>query len=256
MHAGELGQGEDFCRQAREMGADIALFPEMWNIGYTFEGNWKECAIDQQSAFILHYQNLAKDLNMAIAITYLEKNLRNTVSLIDRHGEIMLTYAKVHTCDFSVESELISGNDFFVCDLDTKQGNVKIGAMICYDREFPESARVLMLKGAEVILVPNACELEQNRIAQLRSRAFENMVGIAVTNYAPPKANGHSIAFDGMAFDKKDGRSRDQLIIEGDEREEIVIAEFDLEALRAYRAREPWGKACRKPKCYRQLLEK
>ena len=42
--------------------------------------------------------------------------------------------------------------------LDTAQDDVKIGAMICYDREFPESARILMLKGAEIILTPNACD--------------------------------------------------------------------------------------------------
>ncbi len=42
---------------------------------------------------------------------------------------------------------LTAGNDFYVAGLDTAQGNVKIGSMICYDREFPESARILMLKG-------------------------------------------------------------------------------------------------------------
>ena len=39
--------------------------------------------------------------------------------------------------------------------------------MICYDREFPESARILMLQGAELILVPNACGLDLNRLAQI-----------------------------------------------------------------------------------------
>ena len=52
--------------------------------------------------------------------------------------------------------------------------------MICFDREFPESARILMLKGAEIILVPNACPMEINRISQLRARAFENMLGLVL----------------------------------------------------------------------------
>ncbi len=87
-------------------------------------------------------------------------------------------------------------------ELDTENGKVNIGAMICYDREFPESARILMLKGAEIILVPNACPMEINRLSQLRARAFENMVGIATANYAygQPDCNGHSSAFDGMAY--------------------------------------------------------
>ena len=82
---------------------------------------------------------------MSIAVTYLEKwnegksSPRNTVSLIDRTGEIILTYAKVHTCEFDVESGLTPGEDFPICSLTTAKGEVKIGFMICFDREFPES---------------------------------------------------------------------------------------------------------------------
>ncbi|WP_267965167.1 hypothetical protein [Streptomyces sp. NRRL F-5123] len=47
--------------------------------------------------------------------------------------------------------------------------------MICYDREFPESARALMPAGAEVVLVPNACEMESNRLPQMRARAYETL---------------------------------------------------------------------------------
>ena len=77
--------------------------------------------------------------------------------MFDRRGRCTLTYAKVHTCDFEAERNLTPGDDFYVAELDTREGPVAIGAMICYDREFPESARILMLKGAESILVPNAC---------------------------------------------------------------------------------------------------
>jgi len=109
----------------------------------------------------------------AIAITYLKRWAgapRNTVSLIDRHGEIVMTYAKAHTCVFSVECALTPSDDFHVCTLDTAHGPVKAGAMICYDREFPESARILMLKGAEIILTPNACALETKYGRSFRPR--------------------------------------------------------------------------------------
>ncbi len=263
--AERLTKGESFCRRVAELGADIALFPEMWNIGYTFfdptqpgaQEKWQARAIGPDSPFITHFKNLARELNLAIALTYLERwpeAPRNTVSLIDRHGEIVLTYAKVHTCDFDIEAALTPGDDFPVCDLDTAQGTVRVGAMICYDREFPESARILMLKGAELILTPNACELEINRMSQIRARAFENMVAIAVSNYAGGEQKGHSVAFDGMAF-TANGISRDMCLVEADEAEGIYLAEFDLDALRDYRARETWGNAFRKKSCYSILTD-
>jgi len=261
-----LVKGELFCRKAREMGADIALFPEMWSIGMTFfdpsvEANrerWKALAIDQTDQFVSHFRNLAKELNMAIALTYLEKwtgSPRNAVSLIDRHGDIVLTYAKVHTCEFDVESSLTPGNDFGVCLLDTEAGEVKIGFMICFDREFPESARVLMLKGAEIILVPNACKLDEPRLTQFKTRAFENMVAVAMTNYAAPQNNGHSIAFDGVVYVVPDGEPRETLIIEAGENEDVYLATIDLAKIRAYRQRESWGNAYRRPRLYRMIID-
>ena len=174
---------------------------------------------------------------------------RDTVALIDRQGEIVLRYAKVHTCDFDLEAACTPGDGFPVCRLNTGHGLVNIGAMICFDREFPESARILMLKGAEVILTPNACELEANRLGQFRARAFENMVGVAMANYGAPQENGHSVAFDGIAFDAQ-GRSRDMLIVEAGDREDVYLAAFDLDALRAYRQREVSGNAFRRPDHY------
>ena len=101
-------------------------------------------------------------LDMAIGVTLLEAwpgGPRNTLVLFDRRGERKLTYAKVHTCDFDVERNLTPGDGFFVTELDTAAGPVQVGAMICFDREFPESARILMLQGAELILTPNACPM-------------------------------------------------------------------------------------------------
>lgn len=264
---GYLEKGLEFCRKAKLMGADIALFPEMWNIGYRFPkeagecDTWKSEAIDQSDSFFARFRDLAKELDMAIAVTYLEKwgeHPRNTVSVIDRFGKCVLTYAKVHTCDFSSECLLTPGDDFMVCDLDTSKGIVRIGTMICYDREFPESARLLMLKGAEFILVPNACEMEDNRRMQLRTRAYENMVGIALANYAKGNCCGHSVAYDPIAFsdstEAKDGSSRNTLVVEAGEEEGIHLACFDLEAIRRYRSREAWGNAYRKPKTYTMLI--
>jgi len=262
--AASLAKGETFCRRARALGADIALFPEMWSTGMTFFDKTREgererwqarAAIGRDDPFVTHFRRLAAELNMAIALTYLERwpgAPRNSVSLIDRRGEIALTYAKVHTCEFDAECALTPGDGFPVCALETEQGEVRIGFMICYDREFPESARLLMLGGAELILTPNACTLESHRLTQFRTRAYENMVGVAMANYAAPQCNGHSVAYDAAAFHENE-EPRDTLVIEAGEREDVYVAAFDMDALRAYRAREAWGNAYRRPRLYRML---
>ncbi|WP_207926819.1 carbon-nitrogen hydrolase family protein [Actinocrispum wychmicini] len=271
-----LTRGTKACRQAAAMGADIALFPEMWNVGYKSNGTpdfwghyrspgqwgddeapdlapvWADLAISVDSDFVRQFQALARELDMAIAVTFLEDGPRNSVALIDRHGEIVLKYSKVHTVAASPhESSLVPGDEFPVATLDTRNGEVVVGAMICYDREFPESARALMLAGAELILTPNACDIEINRLSQFRARAFENMVAVAMANYAGPWM-GHSVAYDGIAFTDDD--SRDMLVVEAGEREGIYPAVFDLDALAEYRGQEIHGDSFRRPSAYGSLV--
>lgn len=255
--------GLEACRQAKEAGADIALFPEMWSNGYSIPEDidtLKADAVSADSEFVLAFATCAKKLDMAIGITYLERYdplPRNTITLFDRHGSKVLSYSKVHTCDFGDECRLTAGENFYVTDLDTAIGSVKIGAMICYDREFPESARILMLKGAEIVLVPNACPMEINRLSQLRGRAYENMMGIATCNYpsSMPDCNGHSSAFDGVAYLPDMPESRDTCIMEASEQEGIYIAKFDIEMLREYRKNEVHGNAYRHPQKYHILID-
>lgn len=260
-----LARGEALCRDAAALGADVALFPEMWNLGYTFPDrthpdrhrHWQRLALGPEDGYLIHFRRLAKALDMAIALTYLERwpvRPRNTVSLIDRQGDLCLTYAKVHTCDFDQESHLTPGDGFRVATLNTASGPVQVGAMICYDREFPESARVLMLEGAEVILTPNACPLDTHRLSQFQARAFENMTALAMANYAGAGYEGHSVAVDGIAYDGVDGTPRDMTILQAGTAEGVYVATFDLDRLRRYRAQETWGNAYRKPATYGPLV--
>lgn len=259
-----LEKGIEYCRLAKEKGADIALFPEMWSNGYNIYNRpvdeWKSEAISADSDFVNAFGRLSAELDMAIGITILEKygnNPRNTMILFDRHGERKITYAKVHTCDFDVERNLTPGEDFYVTELDTACGKVKTGVMICYDREFPESARILMLKGAELILVPNACPMEINRLSQLRGRAYENMTAIATCNYPDtvPDCNGCSSVFDGVAYLPEVSGSRDTCILQAGGDEGIYIASLNLEQLREYRSTEVHANAYRHPKKYGLLTE-
>lgn len=117
--------------------------------------------------------------------------------------------------------------------------------MICADREFPEAATELMLKGAEIIVVPNACTMDEIRICQLKTRAFDNLLGIALTNYPSPKNNGHSMAFHSAAWNDK-GESQDTLIVEAGEEEGIFLAEFNLDQIREFSKMEGWRSKHRK----------
>lgn len=262
-----LLKGLEYCNRSKEMGADIVVFPEMWNVGYMppFENawdcpdekghekeieHWKSLAIDNDSKYINEFCKCAKEFDIAILITYLKKGKGkpfNSSALIDINGNIVQNYSKIHTCDFSMEKHCQSGNGFYVSDLQTQKGIVKTGVMICFDREFPESARTLAIKGAELILVPNSCPIDENRRSQLRSRAFENMTAIAMANYADD--NGHSMIFDGIAY-TKDGNYRDMKILELDNNEQIGIEEIDLDELQNYRNSEVWGIKYRKPNAY------
>jgi predicted amidohydrolase len=148
---------------------------------------------------------------------------------------------------------LTPGDGFRVGTLRTATEEVEAGAMICFDREFPETARLLMLGGAELVLVPNACELGASapvvgdlRLAQLRARAFENLVAIATANYAAPDQDGHSCVY----------LANGAPAVLADAGEEIVLADLDLAALRAFRRTEAGRNTARRPSLYAPIAER
>ena len=250
--------GKNACVTAKEKGADIALFPEMWSDGYYLpqgNGEVESLAIDKDSAFINEFRNLAAELQMAIGITFLETHEPkplNSIIIFDRTGKEILHYSKVHPCAFDLEKVLSGGEDFYVADWDFGRGTVKIGSMICFDREFPESARILMLKGAELILAPNACPMEINRLSTLRTRAYENMVAVATCNYpdGQPDCNGHSTLFDGVPWLRNGPGVRDMCVMEAPGEPGIYIATLDLDMLRDHRSHDIMGDKYRRPEAY------
>ena len=84
-------------------------FREMWSSGYDIPESVEELehkAVAADGPFVKAFANAARELSMAIGITILEQypeGPRNTLLLLDRHGECVLSYAKVHTCDFGDE---------------------------------------------------------------------------------------------------------------------------------------------------------
>ena len=102
-----------------------------------------------------------------------------------------------------------------------------------------------MIKGADLILVPNACTIEEMRTIQLRTRAFENVVYIAMTNWAAPSNNGHSMTID----------PKGQITAEAGEEEQILYGEINLQNLYEIRQDSIWGMAHRRPHKYGLLCQ-
>ena len=238
-----------YMSDAKQNGADILLLPECFITGY-------DLTIDHASAItendLAPLCEKAKKLSIglvATALTQGKSNPQNSAFVISKDGKILMKYAKVHTCDFADEKVLESGTEFKVCDFD----GVKIGIMICYDREYPESARVLMLKGAEIILVPNDCGSMRPRLQALSTRAYENMCGVAMANPNGENA-GNSCAYSPICWDRNGECVDNTLLLADAGTEGLFYADFDMDAIRAYRESEMMGNTFRKVKAYAQLL--
>lgn len=257
----------ELIRQAAKEQADMVLFPECFLTTYQFPqvcetlpplekiwehpefAAWRERAMTEQDPHLKKICTLAAQLQIGVVITGFSAGQHlpcNSAWVIGRDGGRLMKYSKVHTCDFSLERYLEGGDGFPVCTFD----DIRIGVMICYDREYPESARQLMLGGAELILVPNDCGTMGPRLRELSVRAMENMVGIAMAN-APGDQKGCSCAYDPMVWGE-DGLAMDnEKFVADPSFEGLVCVEFDMEAIRQYRQREDLGKY-RKPGAYRR----
>jgi deaminated glutathione amidase len=232
--------------EAQAAGAEIVVFPEMYSNGYApFDPNdpmartrWCAQAESLDGEFVGRFRQAAKAHRVHVVATFLEKaepKPFNAALLIDADGRPLLHHRKVHICDFdSPELACERGSGFAACDMETDADPIRVGLMICMDREYPEAARSLSRQGAEIVLVPNCCNLASDcavgdvRIAQARGRAFETVIGIAIANYPAPRCDGHSFAVD------PSGR----ITVMADASPRLVFATFDLTSIRKARRDE------------------
>ena len=240
-------------KEASENNADILLLPECFITGYDLPMTYEK-SISDDDVKITQICEKAKEYNIGVVLTSFTKGKtqpQNSAFVINKSGEILMKYSKVHTCDFADERMVESGNEFKVCDFE----GICLGIMICYDREYPESARILMLKGAEVILVPNDCSSMKPRVQALSTRAYENMVAVAMANPNGENA-GCSCAYSPICWNE-DGICVDNTILLADDMKEgIFYADLDMDAIREYRNREMMGNTFRKVDAYGDLLDK
>lgn len=232
--------------EARNGGAEIVVFPEMYSNGYArFDSKdtvaselWRRGAHRADGDFINKFREAAKKHHLHVVATFLEAadpKPFNSALLIDPIGKPVIHHRKVHICDFdSPECGCAPGKQFEVSEIETSAGLVKVGLMICMDREYPEAARSLSRAGAEIALVPNCCNLVSDpivgdvRVAQMRGRAFEAVIGIAVANYPKPYCDGHSFATD----------PRGAIIAIADDLPGLTIPAFDLPMIRISRTED------------------
>ncbi|MBI1357040.1 MAG: hypothetical protein GC160_22090 [Acidobacteria bacterium] len=176
---------ERFAREAAAKGAAIVVTPEGFLEGYV--GNDKrQPELEQQrylaigesldGPYLKRAKALARELKIHLMLGFAELRegkMYNSVALFDPAGEIALHYSKSHNAHD--EPFNTKGAAFPV----SQTGLGKLGALICYDRRLPETARVLAIRGAQLILVPAWGSYNDLNDALMRTRAFENGVWLA-----------------------------------------------------------------------------
>ena len=117
--------------------------------------------------FVQYFQNLSIELGIGIGVSYLRRDSENnyivapynSITLIDKKGNIVYTYDKIHTVVFNECEDLTSAGyryqmEYF--NLYDERGSILVSSFICYDQEFPETARILgNVKGLFYALISN-----------------------------------------------------------------------------------------------------
>jgi predicted amidohydrolase len=179
---------EDYARRAVAAGATLVVTPEGYLEGYvgntkfseglTFE-RYLEVGEPIDGPYLARARELAAELDIHLALGFAERRgdrIFNTVALISPEGELVGTYSKSHNSRV-IEPFNTDGSEFPVHS--TALG--RIGMLVCYDRQLPETSRILAIKGAQIILVPafGLGITKINEDVMMRTRAYENSVYVA-----------------------------------------------------------------------------
>lgn len=247
----------EFIEQAAKEGADLVSLPEYVDflgdkqeklqIGETIPGPTSEA-----------FMKKAKELGVYIHVgSMVEKGsdnkLYNTSLVINRDGEIVASYRKIHLFDIEIEGQvsakesdtIIPGNEIVTAD--TSFG--KVGLSICYDIRFPELFRTMALEGAKILFIPAAFTLYtgiHHWETLLKARAIENqcyVVASAQIGSYPPENRtnfGSTMIIDPWGV----------VIARAPEREGIITANIDFNDIERVRQNVPCFNH-RKPELYR-----
>ena len=266
-YAKNIAKAEFFVQKAAEKGANIVLIQELFsNLYFCQVEDYDKFELAEDAAnstLIKHFQEVAKKYKVVLPISFFEKsgpNYFNSLVMIDADGSNLGLYRKTHipTGQCYEEKFYFSPGDTGFKVFNTKYGKVGIG--ICWDQWFPETARALTLKGAQIILYPTAIGSEPVLVRDSMPHWRNTMCGHAAANIIPVCASnrvGKEVApnsemvFQGYSF------IADQygnVVEEMDRTEEgLRIHEFDLDAID--KERVSWGVfRDRRPECYGDLI--
>jgi predicted amidohydrolase len=207
--------------------ADIIVFPELCTTGYFFLSRQEvaqtaETASGQSGKFFHDMAQKKKAIVVAGFAERRQQRLYNACFIMIPERKQPYVYRKTHL--FYKENDCFDPGDTGFFAAKDKKRDVTIGPMICYDWRFPESARVLTLLGADLIVCPANLITEAWRRV-MPARAIENHVYLAVANRAGwEKRNDENLHFKGnSAIYDYDGR---ELKIAGDKTDEVLLAEI------------------------------
>ena len=165
-------------------GADLVVFPELFLTGYFTRQRTHELAEPADGPSLKALGAHARAHRIAVALGFPEADrtsdaVYNAVCLISATGQLMGCYRKMHL--YGEEPRYYSAGDRpVVADV----AGCPVGLLICYDLEFPESARLAALRGARILVVSSAnmSPFEPHQDAYLRSRALENHAFVVIAN--------------------------------------------------------------------------
>jgi predicted amidohydrolase len=210
-----LEQFKKLISEAGERNADIVCLPE----GITLVGTPLDYVSASESVpgpTTRYLGDLAKKYHMYIVAGILERDgevVYNTAILLNRKGELTGKYRKLSLPREEIEGGVTPGNTLPVFDTDFG----RIGIMICWDVTFPETARALAMKGAEVIFLP----IWGGNLTLAKARAIENQVYLVSSTYDMKSA----------IFDLEG-----EIIEEATEEYQVVVTEVDLNQQKLW----PW----------------
>ena len=247
-----VAKGMQMVREAAGRGATVVLLPELFE-GHYWPQAQRERFFERAHAveghpFIGRFQALARELGVVLPLSFFEKSGHahyNSLVMIDATGELLGLYRKSHIPDGPgyMEKYYFTPGDTGFKAFPTRAGT--IGAAICWDQWYPESARAMALQGAEVLLYPTAIGSEPEAAGPMdTSRMWRRvMVGHAVANacylgaanrVGTEAVEGSEQTFYGTSFICD--YSGEILAEAGRTEEAVLVAELDLEQARAFRA--------------------
>jgi N-carbamoylputrescine amidase len=249
-----------WIRDAARLGAEVISLPELYSSHYFCQSEDVEnfsLAEPLYGKSFTAFSSLAKELGVVIIVPFFEKRMagiyHNSAYIIDADGSEAGLYRKMHIPDdpHFYEKFYFTPGDLGFKTIDTKKG--RIGTLICWDQWYPEAARLTALKGAEILFYPTAIgwaphEREEFGEKQhdawqivMKGHAVANGIYVAAANRIGlekyvPDTNG--IQFWGASFIA--GPQGEILALASHDKEEILIAEVDLDLLENVRQNWPF----------------